>query len=188
MQCCTCSRWVHLRCLLLSFSRFRFNAPESSHSWSCPPSCVPAFPGGPTSTNICDLLFGLPELVYLNYSSVMWPTTANEALPHQRACKHRVLLPPTSPPSAPSHPFVILNVLLFLLLSLHSLTRLRFFNGMMEVFKPEATHFSTLSRFILLILSVSGDPILTHLSLFKSLYTLLYNLIALTPCLAFFSR
>ena len=35
MQCCTCSKWVHLRCSQLSLSKFR--ALGSSHSWSCPP-------------------------------------------------------------------------------------------------------------------------------------------------------
>ena len=33
--CCTCSKWVHLRCLQLSLSKFR--ALGSSHSWSCLP-------------------------------------------------------------------------------------------------------------------------------------------------------
>ena len=33
--CCTCSKWVHLRCSQLSLSEFR--ALGSSHSWSCPP-------------------------------------------------------------------------------------------------------------------------------------------------------
>ena len=41
VQCCTCSNWVHLKCSLLSFSRFRTLG--SSHYWSCPPCCVPAF-------------------------------------------------------------------------------------------------------------------------------------------------
>ena len=50
VQCCTCSDWVHLKCLLLSFSRFKILG--SSHSWSCPPCCVSAFFGDltPTST------------------------------------------------------------------------------------------------------------------------------------------
>ena len=34
-QCCTCSKWFHLRCSQLSLSKFR--ALGSSHSWSCPP-------------------------------------------------------------------------------------------------------------------------------------------------------
>ena len=33
VQCCTCSKWVHLRCLQLSLSKFR--ALGSFHSWSC---------------------------------------------------------------------------------------------------------------------------------------------------------
>ena len=34
VQCCTCSKWVSLRCSQLSLSKFR--ALGSSHSWSCP--------------------------------------------------------------------------------------------------------------------------------------------------------
>ena len=34
VQCCTCSKWVHLRCSLLSFSKFRTLG--SSNAWSCP--------------------------------------------------------------------------------------------------------------------------------------------------------
>ena len=33
VQCCTCSKWVHLRCSLLST---KFRILDSSHSWSCP--------------------------------------------------------------------------------------------------------------------------------------------------------
>ena len=36
VQCCACSKWVHLRCSQLSLSKFR--ALGSSHSWSFPPS------------------------------------------------------------------------------------------------------------------------------------------------------
>ena len=35
VQCCTCFKWVHLRCSQLSLSKFR--ALGSSHSWSCFP-------------------------------------------------------------------------------------------------------------------------------------------------------
>ena len=41
VQCCTCSNWVHLKCSLFSFSRFRTLG--SSHSWSFYLRCVPAF-------------------------------------------------------------------------------------------------------------------------------------------------
>ena len=36
VQCCTCSKWVHLRCSQLSLSKIR--ALGSSHSWSFPPA------------------------------------------------------------------------------------------------------------------------------------------------------
>ena len=49
VQCCTCSNWVHLKCSLFSFSRFR--TLSSSHSWSYPPCCVPDFFGDLTSTS-----------------------------------------------------------------------------------------------------------------------------------------
>ena len=35
VQCCTCSKWVHLRCSQLNLSKFR--ALGSSYYWSCPP-------------------------------------------------------------------------------------------------------------------------------------------------------
>ena len=104
------------------------------------------------------------------------------------AHKHPTLLPPIfyllSP--HPYHSFMFLAVLLYLLFSLAPLTRFRFFNGMPEVFEPGALNYNTLSRFILWILSVFRNPILTRPSLSKSLDTLLCNLIALTTCLAFF--
>ena len=39
VQCCTCSKWVNLRCLQLSLSKFKNLG--SSHSWRCPPYSVP---------------------------------------------------------------------------------------------------------------------------------------------------
>ena len=49
VQCCTYSKWVHLKCLFLSFSRFK--TISSSHSWIFPPCCAPASSGDPTPTN-----------------------------------------------------------------------------------------------------------------------------------------
>ena len=34
MQCCTCSKWVHVKCLLFFF--FKLRTLGSSHFWSCP--------------------------------------------------------------------------------------------------------------------------------------------------------
>ena len=82
------------------------------------------------------------------------------------------------------HRPLILAVLLRLLLP-PPLTLSGFFNGMLEVFEPGAMNYSTFSRFILLTLSASSNPILTHLPLSGFLYSLLCVLIAPTPCLAF---
>ena len=53
VQCCTCSKWVHLRCSLLSF--YRFNALGSFHSCSCFCfafyCCVPVSSENPTVTS-----------------------------------------------------------------------------------------------------------------------------------------
>ena len=51
VQCCACSKRVHLRCSQLSLSNFR--ALGSSHSWSCPPchnTVTPPSSGTYTST------------------------------------------------------------------------------------------------------------------------------------------
>ena len=67
VQCCACSKWVHLRCSQLSLSQFR--ALGSSHSWSCPPAeslqlpprtsptCIPVSP-------LCNLAPPLLTLLY----------------------------------------------------------------------------------------------------------------------------
>ena len=67
-----------------------------------------------------------------------------------------------------------------------SLTRLRIFNGMMEVSNPEALNYYTLSCLILWIQSEARNPTVTHLPLSGSLNSPLCDLIALTPGLAFF--
>ena len=67
MQCCTCSNWVHLKCSLLSFSRFRTLG--SSYSWSFPPCCVPAFLKIPHLPALCHptrtFPAGIPPLLNL---------------------------------------------------------------------------------------------------------------------------
>ena len=69
---------------------------------------------------------------------------------------------------------------------LSRLTPSGFFKGMTEVFEPEVLSYYTLSRLILWILSVSRNPTSTHLPLSGSLDSLLCDLIAPTPGLAFF--
>ena len=91
MQCCTCSKWVHLRCSQLSLSKFR--ALGSSHSWSCFPCQITVTP----SLDFSDM-----------YTSTVQssPASTNAALlPHPRL---RTSYPSSAhfmlPPSAPSPP------------------------------------------------------------------------------------
>ena len=50
VQCCTCSKWVHLKCSLSSKCRTL----GSSHFWSCPSCYVPASSGDNTVTSSSD--------------------------------------------------------------------------------------------------------------------------------------
>ena len=70
MQCYTCSKWIHLRHSLLSFSRFK--SLGSSHSWSSPLCCIPASSGDPTPTNTV-FLFGFIQFVYLHCANAVLP-------------------------------------------------------------------------------------------------------------------
>ena len=86
----------------------------------------------------------------------------------------------------PYYRLLLLAVLLHLLLSLLPLNPSGFFNGMLVVSKPGALNCFSFFRPILLTLSVSRNPILTHLPLSGFLDSLLCDLIAPTPGLAFF--
>ena len=110
VQCCTCSNRVHLNCSLLSFSRFRTLG--SSHSWSFPPCCGPAFFGDSTPT--------ITVTFTLDSSSCsirpIWASFANAAL----AFKPLILFPPTLYifPLHFHHRLMLLAVSLYLLLLL----------------------------------------------------------------------
>ena len=58
------------------------------------------------------------------------------------------------------------------------------FNGMLEVFEPGALNYYTLSSLILLILSISRNPTLTHLPLSGFLDSMVGSRITLTPSVA----
>ena len=132
MQCCTCSKWVYLRCSLI-FSQF--NALGNFHSWSCPPCFGFASSICSTPTNTVTSSSGFSSL----YTSIIKPGPSGLPLPMQRsrlnlAYKHSILLPPTSYLLYlhPLHPLMILVVFLYLLL-LSPLNRLGFFSRMPEV-------------------------------------------------------
>ena len=168
VQCCTCSKWVHLRCSQLSLSKFR--ALGSSQSWSFP-SC----------RNTVTLSLD---------SSDMYTSTVQSAPPP--------LLLMHSRPTLVFKPLIAHLPILYLLpLPLHHrplhswlsfyassapLTLSGFFNRMLEVFEPGARNYFTFFRPSLSTLSASRNPILTHL-LFQD--SLLCVLIAPTPGLAF---
>ena len=97
---------------------------------------------------------------------------------------------------SPLGPFCILSLLILTIvpcswLSFHAswflspLTLSEFSNGMLEVFEQGALSYFTFFRPILLILSASRNPILTHLPFSGFLDSLLCALIAPIPALAF---
>ena len=65
VQCCACSKWVHLRCSQLSLSNFR--ALGSSHSWSCPPCQITVTPSMEFSDMYTSTMQSGPPLLMLLY-------------------------------------------------------------------------------------------------------------------------
>ena len=64
VQCCTCSKWVHLRCSQLSMSKFR--ALGSSHSWSCLPCQNTVTPSSDSSDTYNSTVQSSPPLPMLH--------------------------------------------------------------------------------------------------------------------------
>ena len=109
VQCCTCSKRVHLRCSLLSLSKFRTLG--SFHSWSSPPPyCVPACntvtfstvtstvtPQCNTVTSPRTPLVCIPPLFYFPPP----PSTNTALLPHPRLQTSYPLTYPLLPPLLP---------------------------------------------------------------------------------------
>ena len=170
--CCTCSKWVHLRCSELSICKFRTLG--SSHSWSFPLPCP--------YLQHCDPLLGLIRPVYI----------------HCTICSPSANAAPSSSSNllSPVFPYCIFSLcplttvpcswLSFYASCLHSpLTLSEFFNGMLEVFEPGALNYFTFFRPILSTLSAFRNPILAHLPLSGFLISLLCVLIAPTPGLVF---
>ena len=133
VQCCTGSKWVHLKCLRLS-SKFRTLG--SSHSWSCP-CYIRASSGDPTPTSTVASCLN---------SSSLYTSTVQSGPP---------LLSKHSHPTFAFKPLISILPALYLLplhphrcsmllaVSLHSCFLLqlilsRFFNRMLGVSKPGA--------------------------------------------------
>ena len=169
MQCCTCFKWVHLRCSQLSLSKFR--ALSSSHFWSCPPPprhSTVTTSSDSSDTNTSTIQSGPPLPMLHSRPTLLFPI-----------CPLYIfsLCPLTTVPCS------WLSFCISCLLS--PLTLSGFCNGMLEVFEPGALNYFTFSRPILSALSASRNPILTHLPLSGFLDSLLCVLIAPTLGLAF---
>ena len=175
MQYRTYSLWVHLRRSQLSLSKFRTHG--DSQSWSCSPCCIPTRNTVTPSSDFSDLYnstvqCGPPLLVQHSRSTLIFKPLIT-FLPILYLF-----------PLPPHHRPLLLAVLLRLLIPF-SLIPSGFFNGMLEVFEPGALNCYTFFRPTPSTLSVSRNPILTHLSLSGFLNSLLCVLIASTPGLAF---
>ena len=148
VQCCACSKWVHLRCSQLSLSQFR--ALVSYHSWSCPPCRITVTPSL-DSSNMCA-------------STVRsGPASAGAALsPHPRL---QTFCPPSahsvSSLSAPPPPSLAPGFSSAPPASASPLTLSGFFGGVLEVFEPGALNYFTFFRPILSTLSAFRNPVLT---------------------------
>ena len=144
MQCCTCFKWIHLKCSLLSFSRFRTRG--ISHSCSFPPSCVPAFFGDPTSTSTVTSSSDSSSLYICTAQS--GPSGPLVLMQHSHptlACKRLILFPPTLYLLLlhPHHRLMLLAVSLHLLLFLlpDSLRALQWNAGGLRARSTELLHF-----------------------------------------------
>ena len=172
VQCCTCSKWVHLRCSQLSL--FNFRALGSSHSWSRFPCRNTVIPSSDSSDMYTSTVQSGPPLLMLHSRVTL-------------VSKPPILLLPILYPFPMLfyHRLLLLAVLLRLLPPLLPLTLSGFFNGMLEVFEPGSLNYFTFFHPILSTLSASRNPILTHLPLSGFLDSLFCVLIAPTPGLAF---
>ena len=187
MQSCTCYKRVHLKCSLLFFSRFKTLG--SSHSWSCPPFCVPASSGDSTLTSTVTSSSDCSSL----YASTaqFGPSAPPLLMQHSRS---------TLPSNLLSffrslHIFSLCKLItascfwLFLFaycFLFSSLTPSGFFNGMLADSEPGALNFYSSFCLISLTLFVFRNLTLTYLPLSESLDSLLCDLIAFTPGLVFF--
>ena len=172
VQCCTCSKWVHLRCSQLFLSNFR--ALGSSHSWSCFPCRNTVTPSSDSSDMHTSTVQSGPPLLMLH---------SRVSLVSKPPILHLPILYPLPLPL--HHRPLLLAVLLRLLPPLLPLTISGFFNGMLEVSVPGALNYFTFSHPTQSTLSASRNPILAPLPLSRFLDSLLCVLIAPTPGLAF---
>ena len=167
VQCCTCSKWVHLRCSQLSL---QIQSSRQLSLLKLPPCHNTVTPSSDSSDMYTFIVRSAPPLPMLHSR----PTLVSRPLIAHPPILYLLSLPP-------HHCFLLLASLLRLL----PVTLSGFFNGMLEVFEPGALNYFTFYRPTLSTLSASRNPILTPLPLSGFLDSLLCVLIAPTPSLAF---
>ena len=175
VQCCTCSKWIHLSCSQVSFSKFRTLG--KYYFWIPYPCCVPTRNTVTSSSDSSNLYTSIVQSGHPSANATLPP---HPRLQTSYPCSaHFVSFSsvPSPPPLASGCHFTPLS-------SAFPLTPSCFFNGMLEVFESEALNCYTFFRPIRLTLSVSRNPILTHLGLSVFLVSLLCVLIAPSPDLA----
>ena len=83
VQCCTCFKWVYIRCSQLFLSKFRTFG--SSHSWSFPQCCVPIRNTVTLSSNSSDLYISTvqfsPPLLMLHSRSLSSSSLLSPLMP-----------------------------------------------------------------------------------------------------------
>ena len=165
--CCTCSKWVHLRCSQLSLSKFRALGAASPvvTLWLPPRTLLTRIPP------LCNLASPL-LMLHSRVTPVSKPP-----IPHRPNLYLLSLLLHHRP--------LLLAIFLRLLPPLLPLTLSGFFNRMLEVSEPGALNYFIFYCPIQSILSASRNPILTPLPLSGFLDSLLCVLIAPTPALGF---
>ena len=184
MQCCTCYNWVHFKCSLLSFARFRTLG--RSHSWSFPPCCIPVFLEIPHLPALClpprTPPAGIPPLLNLTLfcqcSTRTSPSPSNLLSFFRPLCISSLC---TLTTSSCSWLFLFTSCFLFL-----SLTPSGFCNGILGVSETGALNCYTLFHLIPLTSFVPRNLTLIYLSLSGSPDSLLCDSMAPTPDLVFF--
>ena len=106
MQCCTCSKWVHLSCSQLFLSKFR--TLDSSYSWSFPLCCIPTRNTVTLSSDSSDMYTSLYNLALRLLMLHSRPTLISKLLIPCRLILYLL-------PQPPHHRPLLLAVLLCLL-------------------------------------------------------------------------
>ena len=89
VQCCVCSKWVHLRCSQLFLYKFR--ALGSSHSWICPPCQITVTPSLDSSdmySSTVESSYSSPNLLFHLRFGQTWSEAKTLLIVLESFCVH----------------------------------------------------------------------------------------------------